>query len=76
MNLKTSAIVRPRILKGRRINQINGSKKTKANASGQQSARSMNQRIIAEIVFMVLLLSIVKPKTKSGIEIRIQRNRH
>ena len=69
-------MVSPTILKGRRISQINGSKKTKANASGQQSAKSMNQRIIAAIVFICTALSIVTPETKKAIEIWIQSINH
>jgi hypothetical protein len=52
MSLKTSPIVKPTILNGKRINQIIGNKNNMTSASGQQIASNRNQRTIAINVFM------------------------
>ena len=51
-SLKTSESVRPTIVNGRRINHIRGSRKIITRATGQQSASKINQRMIANKVFM------------------------
>jgi hypothetical protein len=52
MSLKTSPIVKPTILNGKRINQIIGNKNNMTSARGQQIASNRNQRTIAINVFM------------------------
>jgi hypothetical protein len=47
INLKTISSENPMIRKGRRINQINGSRKINTSASGQHSTKRINQRKIA-----------------------------
>ena len=51
-NLKTSEMVRPTIVNGRRISHINGSRKINTSARGQHRASKMNQSRIANKVFI------------------------
>lgn len=50
-------MVRPTIVKGRRISHINGSRKINTSARGQHRASKMNQRMIANKVFIYELIS-------------------
>jgi hypothetical protein len=65
INLKTSAIVRPTILKGRRISQIRGRTKIKTSAKGQHKTRSMNQKIMTSKVFITWPLCNGKAKNEN-----------
>lgn len=56
-NLKTSEMVRPTIVNGRRISHINGSRKINTSARGQHRASKMNQSRIANKVFIYQLIS-------------------
>jgi hypothetical protein len=47
ISLKTTSMVNPTILNGRRINQTIGKRKINTSANGQQSTNKMHQRIIA-----------------------------
>ena len=55
MSLNTNSRVNPTILKGSRIIHIKGSRNNMTNAIGQHSTNKIHQRIIAIIVFIILL---------------------
>jgi len=65
MSLKTTSIEKPMILKGRRISQRSGKRKTNAIAKGQHSTNKMHQRInVARVLIKNLLVktySIIRP---------------
>lgn len=53
MSLKTASMVKPIILKGSNRSQTSGKRKTNNSASGQQSAKRINQSKKAINVFIV-----------------------
>ena len=80
INLNTAVMVKPTIRNGRRINQINGKRKSATNASGQQIANNKNQRIIArKILIEILMIDATGSKTLPDQEMalysRIMANR-
>lgn len=57
MNLNTTASVNPIIWKGNSNSQINGKRKIKAMAMGQQRDSKINQRMTAKMIFIFLFIS-------------------
>ena len=77
MNLKTSSIVNPTILKGSRINHTSGKRNIMTNASGQQMTNKIHQRIMARKVFMIMInLTVIKQMSYHFSNAMILRSLH